>query len=140
MTTITRRARALLLGGTALAVAACGAGDDATPSIASNAIDVTATEFEFEPAGWAVSEGTEFEIDFRNEGKLEHEWAVIKLGENIAAEADFAEDKVLLEVEAIKGGTSTTQSFTIDEAGTYQVICAIETHFDAGMDGILTVE
>ena len=34
----------------------------------------------------------------------------------------------------------STEKFTVDEAGTYQVICAIETHFDAGMEGTLTVE
>jgi uncharacterized cupredoxin-like copper-binding protein len=30
-------------------------------------------------------------------------------------------------------------TFTAPAAGTYQVICAIETHFDAGMEGSLTV-
>jgi uncharacterized cupredoxin-like copper-binding protein len=29
-------------------------------------------------------------------------------------------------------------TFTAPAAGTYQVICAIETHFDAGMEGSLT--
>ena len=43
-------------------------------------------------------------------------------------------------MEAIPAGESTEQSFTVDDAGTYQVICAIETHFDAGMEGALTVE
>ncbi|MFP5255319.1 MAG: plastocyanin/azurin family copper-binding protein [Acidimicrobiia bacterium] len=39
-----------------------------------------------------------------------------------------------------RSGESTTEAFTVDEAGTYQVICAISSHFDAGMEGTLTVE
>ena len=84
--------------------------------------------------------GQEFTVDFTNDGSVDHEWAVIKLGDDIDSEADFAEDKVLFEIEAIPAGESTTQQFTIDEPGTYQVICAIEDHFDAGMEGALTVE
>jgi uncharacterized cupredoxin-like copper-binding protein len=45
-----------------------------------------------------------------------------------------------VEVEAIAGGASTTESITIDEPGTYQVICALPGHFDEGMQGTLTVE
>jgi uncharacterized cupredoxin-like copper-binding protein len=29
-------------------------------------------------------------------------------------------------------------TFQAPPAGTYQIICAIETHFDAGMEGTLT--
>ena len=77
-------------------------------------------------------------IGFTNDGSVEHEWAV--LTEPIESEDEFSEHIVLLEVEAIPAGESTTEGFTIDEAGTYQVICAIESHFDAGMEGELTVE
>jgi plastocyanin len=73
-------------------------------------------------------------------GSVEHEWAVIRLGEDLESEADFAEERILFEVEALPAGESTTQEFTVDEAGTYQVICGIETHFDAGMEGTLVVE
>jgi plastocyanin len=77
-------------------------------------------------------------MDFTNDGNVEHEWAVMNT--EIDSEADFEEDKVLFEVEAIPAGESTSQGFTVDEAGTYQVVCAIESHFDAGMEGTLTVE
>lgn len=127
----------LLVG---LAVVAAGCGDDGDGGDASNAIEATAQEYEFTPAAWTVNAGEEFEIDFTNDGTVEHEWAVIALGEDIASEEEFTEARVMLEVEAIDAGTTTTESFTIDEPGTYQVICAIETHFDQGMQGSLTVE
>jgi plastocyanin len=131
-----RAAVAGLVAVAALALVACG-DDDEEPS---TSIDATASEFQFEPASWTVPVGQEFTIAFENDGSVEHEWAVIKRGDDIASEDEFAEDKVLFEVEAIPPGESATERFTIDEAGTYQVICAIDGHFDAGMEGTLSVE
>jgi plastocyanin len=134
-----RRSSGLLFGVSAALLVLSGCGDD-DGSAASTSIEATASEFQFEPDSWTVPAGEEFTIDFENDGAVEHEWAVIKLGEDLEAEADFAEEKVLFEVEAIPAGESTSQQFTVEEPGTYQVICAIETHFDAGMEGSLTVE
>lgn len=120
----------------ALVLLAGGCGDD--DDSAGGDIEATASEFQFDPDSWTVTAGEEFSIDFTNDGEVEHEWAV--LSEEIASEDEFEEDVVLLEVEALPAGESTTESFTIDDAGTYQVICALEGHFDAGMEGSLTVE
>lgn len=124
-------------GATALLVGACGDDDDAGAT--STEIEAEGTEFEFDPDSWAVPAGEEFTIDFTNSGSIEHEWAVMKQGEEIESEDEFAEDKVLVEVEAIPVGESVTESFTVEDAGTYQVVCALEGHFDAGMEGTLTV-
>ena len=134
------RSRAVVIGVLTVVVLALGACGDDDDEEASTSIEATGSEFEFEPDSWTVPEGEEFTIAFENGGSLEHEWAVINRGQDIESEADFTEDKVLFEVEAIPAGESTTETFTVDEAGTYQVICAIETHFDAGMEGTLTVE
>ena len=133
-------AAAIGLALAALAVGACGDGDGGGGDAASTSIEVTASEFKFEPDSWTVPASEEFTIAFENGGSVEHEWAVIKLGRDIDTEAEFAEDKVLFEVEAIPAGESVTESLTVEDAGIYQVICAIETHFDAGMEGTLTVE
>lgn len=137
---VTVRSRAAVMGTLALAFAvglgACA--DD--EGGASTSIEAAASEFQFEPDSWTVPEGQEFTIRFENAGSVEHEWAVIRLGQDIESEAEFAEEKVLFEVEAVPAGESTTETLTVDEAGTYQVICAIEGHFDAGMEGTLTVE
>jgi plastocyanin len=128
----------VVASGAILVLGACG--DDDDDDGASTSIEATASEFEFEPNSWTVPAGEEFTIEFENDGSTDHEWAVINLGEDVESEDDFAEDKVLLEVEALPAGESTDEQFTIDEPGTYQVICALEGHFDAGMEGTLTVE
>ncbi|MBW3663436.1 MAG: cupredoxin domain-containing protein [Actinobacteria bacterium] len=130
-----RLAATVLVLGTMLV--ACEGGDD--DDAGGTTIETTATEFAFDPSSWTVEAGEEFTVDLTNGGALEHEWVVIELGEDITSEDEFTDDIVLLEVEAIPAGESTTESFTIDEAGTYQVICGIPTHFDAGMEGSLTV-
>jgi plastocyanin len=128
-------------GAAVLTLGACGDDDDGDDSNgASTSIEATASEFQFEPDSWTVPAGQEFTIAFENGGTIEHEWAVLKLGEDIESEDEFAEDKVLFEVEAVPVDESVSQKFTVDEPGTYQVICAIEGHFNGGMEGALTVE
>jgi plastocyanin len=124
-------ASALLL----LAVTGCG-GDDGDGDDASADIQATASEFQFEPNDWTVSAG-DFDLEFTNDGSVDHEWVI--MNEEISSEDEFAEDKVLDEVETGAGET-VDATFTVDEAGTYQVICGLEGHFDAGMEGTLTVE
>jgi uncharacterized cupredoxin-like copper-binding protein len=131
---------AVALGG-ALVFAGCGDDDDETGGTAGTGsqIEATASEFTFTPASWTVPAGQEVTISFDNEGQVEHEWVIIDKGEDIASEAEFTEDKVLFEVEAIDPGANSEETFTVDEPGTYQVICALPGHFNAGMKGALTV-
>ena len=130
----------VIASGAALVLGACGDDDDADDDGASTSIEATSSEFQFAPNSWNVSAGEEFTIEFENDGSMDHEWAVLKLGDDIESGDEFAEDKVLLEVEAVPAGESTDEQFTIEDPGTYQVICALEGHFDAGMEGTLTVE
>ncbi|MET0880054.1 MAG: cupredoxin domain-containing protein, partial [Acidimicrobiales bacterium] len=85
---------------------------------------------------WTVPAG-EFELEFTNDGSTDHEWVIMT--EPITSEAEFTEEGVLDEVETGAGET-VTATFTVDDAGEYQIICGLEGHFDAGMEGTLTVE
>lgn len=113
---------------------AVGCGDDGDDG--SGGLEATATEFSFEPNDWTVDAG-EFDLEFTNDGSVDHEWVI--MNEPIASEEEFTEEGVLDEVETGPGET-VTATFTVDEAGEYQVICGLEGHFDAGMEGTLTVE
>lgn len=129
----------VLAGG--LLLGACGDDDgDDDAGGASTSIEVEARDFEFDPGSWTVPAGEEFTVKFENAGETEHEWAVLKLGEDIEAESEFEEDKVEFEIEATPVGESVTEAFTLDEAGTHQVICALPGHFTAGMEARLVVE
>lgn len=121
-----------------MTVVACAGG-------ASTSLQVTTSDFEFSPNSWTVPAGEEISIDITNEGAVLHEWVLMQPGVEIESEADLPEteeellaDFVYVEDE-VEAGDTKTLTFTAPAAGTYQVICAIETHFDAGMEGTLTV-
>lgn len=133
--------------GAALAVllAACSSTDNpdgastAEPApIASATLAVTAIEFGYDTSTWAVPADSPITITLTNDGTIPHEWAVLKAGVHIDSQAQFREDMVLFEVEALKEGTSATTTFSLEEPGSYEIICAIQGHFDAGMRGNIT--
>ena len=106
---------------------------------------MTTTDFQFSPNTWTVPAGEEISIDITNDGSVLHEWVLMQPGVNIDSEADLpdTEEELLADFvyveDEVEAGANKTLRFTAPEAGTYQVICAIETHFDAGMKGTLTV-
>lgn len=121
---------------------ACG-GDDDT----STEIDATLEDFTFSPTEWTVAAGEEVTIELENNGSVLHEFVILQPGVEISSEAELPvteeellADFVYWETEWIKPGQSKTETFTAPEAGIYQVICAITTHFNAGMTGTLTAE
>ena len=126
-------------------VAACGDDDDDGGS-ADTAIAAAMEEFQFTPTDWTVAADQEITIDLENNGSVEHEWVILQPGVTISSEADLpeTEEELLADFvyweDEVEPGDSKTLTFTAPEAGTYQVICAIADHFDAGMEGTLTVE
>lgn len=116
-------------------VTACG---DSGGSSSDNEISVSAKEFEFSPTSWSVAGNTDLTINFTNDGSIDHEWAVLTEGTNIATEDELSEDIVVWEIEATPAGTSVTETHTF-APGIYQVVCALDGHFNAGMEGTLVV-
>jgi uncharacterized cupredoxin-like copper-binding protein len=110
----------------------------------STDLTVTQQEFQFTPNTWTVPAGEQVSIAITNEGTVTHEWVLLQEGVAITSEADLPEteeellaDFVSVE-EEVEAGTTKTLTFQAPPPGTYQIICAIEGHFDAGMEGILT--
>ena len=110
-----------------------------TPQKPLQELKVSAVEFEYNRAHWLVPAGRSVSIDFTNRGTISHEWAVLKRGIHIEEQHAFREEMVLFEVESVPERETTSQQFTIDTPGQYQVVCALEGHFDAGMTSSLTV-
>jgi uncharacterized cupredoxin-like copper-binding protein len=130
----------VMLAMVALALVACG-GDG---NEASTELTATVREFQFTPSTWTVPAGEQITIAITNEGTVTHEWVLLQEGVAITSEADLpeTEEELLADFvnveEEVETGETKTLTFEAPPAGTYQIICAIEGHFDAGMEGTLT--
>ncbi len=123
----------------ALAVAGCGGanggGDGAGRGDGST---VTATEFAFDPVNLSIEANIDVEVTLENGGAIEHEWVVIEQGTTIETEAEFNDSMVAVRIGSVQPGEEATGTVNL-AAGEYQVACLIVGHFDAGMEGTLTV-
>jgi uncharacterized cupredoxin-like copper-binding protein len=107
-------------------------------------LEATLSDFEFSPDSWSAAADEDVTIALTNEGAVAHEWVILQSGVTIESEDELPDteeellaDFVLTETE-VEPGESQDMVFNVP-AGTYQIICAIENHFDAGMEGTLTV-
>ena len=133
-----RRVFALTVIVLIVVLSGCGGG-------AATEIDATMTDFAFDPATWEIAAGQDITINLQNDGAVEHEWVLLRPGVTIDSEADLpeTEEELLADFvyweDEVEPGDSKTLTFAAPPAGEYQIICAIESHFDAGMKGSLTV-
>lgn len=120
--------------------AACSSDDGA-----STDIEVTLDSFSMSPNSWEVPAGEEITITMTNDAAIAHEWVILQPGVTISSEDDLpeTEEELLADFvyweEEVEPGDTSTFTFTAPAAGDYQVVCAIEDHFNAGMKGSLTV-
>jgi uncharacterized cupredoxin-like copper-binding protein len=121
----------------ALILTGCG-GDDGGEGEASTDIEAVATDYDFDPDSWTVPSGETVTLTLANEGEELHEWVIIEQGTTLERTDDFTEDMVVWEIEA-EPGTSESGEFTGPSPGTYQIVCAIPGHIEAGMEGTLEV-
>lgn len=121
------------LAAAALVLAACG---PQTATLSSGM-----AEFEFSPTSWTVPAGAEVTLTLSNDGTVDHNWVLMEGG--YTAEAPFDEQDqthVIFETTVEPGQTETVTFTAPDSPGTYQVVCSIAGHREAGMEGTLTVE
>ena len=136
--------RHALIGLVPLAVLSVACGGDDDDDGASTEIEATMADFSFTPTEWTVAAGEEITIELTNDGALAHEWVILQPGVQISSEAELpeTEEELLADFvyweDEVEPGESKSVSFTAPEAGSYQIICAIESHFNAGMTGTLT--
>ena len=117
-----------------LMLASCGGGGPST------SIDVTMTDFQFQPSQYTVPADQEIAFRATNNGAVVHNFVIMKLG---TSAGDFFDDadipNVYWEVELLPGA-STDSSFTApSEPGEYQVVCRTEGHIASGMVAKLIV-
>ena len=106
----------------------------------STTIDVTMTDFQYQPSQFTVPAGQEISFSSSNNGAVVHNFVVMELGTTAGPMFDEEDvPNVYWEVELVPGG-GTEASFTAPtEPVEYQVVCRTEGHIASGMIGKLIV-
>ena len=117
-----------------LLLSACGQGKPATQ------INVDMTDFAFTPNQFAVPAGQEITLHVTHDGLVTHDFIIMKYGTEVGAHFnDEDQPNIYWKVE-VQPGDSKTFAFTApDQPGTYQVVCGMAGHVEAGMVGSLDV-
>ena len=147
----------LLFSLSTLLLAACGGGDEGESDDSGDSgggtveMEVIMNDIYFgesndnvdNPPTWTAPAGASVKVEMVNNGALDHNWAVVKLGEtlpDVINDAGEVEDALLTNGGTVAAGDSSTWRFSApSEAGDYQVICTIAGHYPA-MQGTFTVE
>jgi uncharacterized cupredoxin-like copper-binding protein len=103
-------------------------------------INVTMTDFQFQPNQFAVPAGQEITLDSTNNGAVVHNFVIMKQGTTVGDAFDKEDiPNVYWEVEIQPGGSINTTFTAPTEPGEYQVVCRTEGHIASGMTAKLTV-
>ena len=120
-----------------LVLTACGGGGGSASG--GNTINTTMTEFKFDPNTWTVSAGQQVTLKLTNSGTVEHSWVL--MSKPVSGSFTDADKANILFSKTVPAGQSDTVTFTAPStAGSYQVLCDVPGHFEAGMAGTLTVK
>jgi len=135
----------------ALAAFACSSGDDGEEMVASR-IEVTATEFAFQPAEIRMKAQQHYEISLRNDGQVLHDWRIDEIPATDVSRGSSDEHgmegmegtataggMMMLDLAA-EPGKSADMSFTPTRPGEYVFYCTVPGHREVGMEGTLMVE
>lgn len=103
-------------------------------------LDVTMTDFQFQPSQYTVPAGQEITLNTANNGAVVHNFVIMNLGTSAGPMWDDEDvPNIYWEVELLPGGTTTTSFTAPTEPGEYEVVCRTEGHIASGMIGKLTV-
>jgi uncharacterized cupredoxin-like copper-binding protein len=124
----------LTLSLTAVLLTACG------QSKPTSTINVDMTDFAFTPNQYSVSAGQPIALQITHDGSVEHDFIIMKLGSEVGAHFNEEDLPNVYWQLKVQPGQSESVTFTApDEPGTYQIVCGMAGHVEAGMIGSLTV-
>ena len=127
-------------------VGACGdSSTNTTGEIADRSgppfgVAAAAREFEFIPDSWTVPSSALLVLDFDNQGTVEHFLVVIADRAVVPSAAGLDDAQVYRSLRAPAGERASDTFLAPAVAGSYQVICIVPGHLEAGMTAVLTVE
>jgi uncharacterized cupredoxin-like copper-binding protein len=121
---------------TSLVLSACGGGS----SRPTTKINLTMTDFQFQPNAFTVPAGQEISLNASNSGAVVHSFVIMKQGQSAGTEFnDEDQPNVYWQVEIQPGGSTETSFTAPQEPGEYEVVCHVPGHVQAGMVGKLDV-
>jgi len=119
---------------TMLSLSAC------TQNGASNTLNVEINDFAFTPNQFSIPAGEQITLHATHNGLVEHDFVIMKLGTDVGGHFDDEDLANVYWQVRIQPGASLTATFTVpNEPGTYQIVCAMPGHVEAGMVGTLEV-
>ena len=117
-----------------LALSACG---QSKPSIE---IRVDMTDFAFTPNHYIVPAGQEITLHVQHDGTVEHDFIIMKYETRVGEHFDEEDQPNIYWQIKVQPGETETITFTApDHPGTYQIVCGMAGHVEAGMVGKLEV-
>ena len=127
----------------ATAVLALGCNDE-DPGEATTALEVVGTDaLTFEPDSYTVPAGEQVTLELTSEGAVEHDFVVEDAADRGSSDPHGQATGQIgdadLFVAHADPGETVTATFSVDEAGTFEVYCSVTGHREAGMVGTLTV-
>jgi uncharacterized cupredoxin-like copper-binding protein len=130
----------------AVILSACGGNGNPGPSAGGTTVNALDT-LKFEPATMTVPAGAAAQVVVKNTGVQQHNWVLVKTEDaNRIATESLAKGGdatglagVLAGGKLIAAAGEETVSVNVP-AGTYQYICTVAGHYQAGMVGTLTAQ
>ena len=118
-----------------LTLASCGGGSGPTTKI-----NLTMTDFQFQPSQFTVPAGQQITFEATNNGAVVHNFVIMKKGTSAGPSFDNEDvPNIYWQVELPPGGSVNTSFTAPSEPGDYEVVCKTEGHIAAGMVAKLTV-
>jgi uncharacterized cupredoxin-like copper-binding protein len=106
----------------------------------STKLNVTMTDFQFQPSQYTVPAGQEITFTAANNGAVVHNFVIMKKG---TSAGPFFDDEdvpnVYWQVELQPGASADTSFTAPSDPGDYEVVCRTEGHIASGMTAKLTV-
>jgi plastocyanin len=107
---------------------------------ASRTIDLTISDYHFEPDTFTVPAGEEITVNIENAGFVSHQFVIFKFGKDAGGKIGPEDHENIYWRFEVLPGHSDSGTFTApSEPGEYYVTCGIVGHLEAGMFGTLIV-
>lgn len=110
------------------------------PGTAETRLNVELGDFSITPNQFTVRAGSILSVSVTNTGTIEHDFNILKMGAAVGESFDEEDQADVLWEVKVKPGETISGTFTVpEETGSYQVVCSMPGHLEAGMAGTIIV-